>query len=40
VAPDDLNASFGQQKPKPPGRIPVPQALAGVLAASGLVIVG
>jgi polysaccharide deacetylase 2 family uncharacterized protein YibQ len=40
VAPDDLNAPLGQQKPKPPRRIPLPQAIAGVLAASGLVIVG
>jgi polysaccharide deacetylase 2 family uncharacterized protein YibQ len=40
VAPDDLNAPLGQQKPKPPRRIPVPQAIAAVLAASGLVVVG
>jgi polysaccharide deacetylase 2 family uncharacterized protein YibQ len=40
VAPDDLNAPLGQQKPKPARRIPVPQAIAAVLAASGLVVVG
>jgi uncharacterized protein len=40
VAPDDLNAPLGQQKPKPPRRISAPQAIAGVLAACGLVVVG
>ena len=40
MAPDDLNAPLGQQKPKPPRRIGAPQAIAGVLAACGLVVVG
>ncbi len=40
MAPDDLNAPLGQQKPKPPRRISAPQAIAGVLAACGLVVIG
>ncbi len=39
MAPDDLNAPLGQVKPKPPRRIGAPQVLAGLLAASGLVVV-
>ncbi len=40
MAPDDLNAPLGQTKPKPPRCIGAPQVLAGVLAVSGLVVVG
>jgi polysaccharide deacetylase 2 family uncharacterized protein YibQ len=42
VAPDDLNAPLGQAKRKPLPKLPVsgPQLLAGLLALSGLVVVG
>jgi hypothetical protein len=42
VAPDDLNAPLGQTKRKTLSKLPVtgPQILAGVLALSGLVIIG
>jgi polysaccharide deacetylase 2 family uncharacterized protein YibQ len=42
VAPDDLNAPLGQTKRKTLPKLPVtgPQMVAGVLALSGLVVVG
>jgi hypothetical protein len=42
VAPDDLNAPLGQTKRKTLPKLPVagPQILAGVLALSGVVVVG
>jgi len=42
VQPDDLNAPLGQNKPKSRFKLPfaAPQLLAGLLALSGLVVVG
>jgi len=42
VAPDDLNAPLGQDKPKKLPKLPVsaPQVLAGLLGLCGLVVVG
>ncbi|MCW5691580.1 MAG: divergent polysaccharide deacetylase family protein [Pseudolabrys sp.] len=42
MQPDDLNAPLGQNKPKSRFKLPVaaPQILAGLLALSGLVVVG
>ena len=40
MAPDDLNAPLGQNKPKPRNGIGAPQILAAVLAMSGAVVAG
>ena len=40
MAPDDLNAPLGQNKPKPRNGIGAPRVLAAVLAFTGAVVVG
>jgi len=40
VAPDDLNAPLGQNKPKPRNGIGAPRVLAAVLAFTGAVVAG
>jgi hypothetical protein len=40
VAPDDLNAPLGQNKPKPRSGIGAPQILAAILACTGAVVAG
>ena len=40
MAPDDLNAPLGQNKPKPRNGIGAPRVLAAVLAFTGAVVAG
>ena len=40
MAPDDLNAPLGQNKPKPRNGIGAPKVLAAVLACTGAVVAG
>ena len=40
MAPDDLNAPLGQNKPKPRNGISAPKVLAAVLACTGVIVAG